>query len=129
STLLALAVASVTLQANAQTPATTPATTTAASAPAAPADAKTIEAKTAMCFGCHGIRGYQASFPEVHKVPMIAGQSAQYIAAALSAYRSGDRKHPTMRAIAGSLSDQDINDVAEYYSKLAGDTKIGRAHV
>ena len=40
-----------------------------------------------MCIGCHGITGYQASFPEVHKVPMISGQSAKYIVAALTAYR------------------------------------------
>ena len=41
--------------------------------------------KIAMCVGCHGIIGYQASFPEIHKVPMIAGQSASYIVAALGA--------------------------------------------
>lgn len=75
--------------------------------------------KVAMCIGCHGIPGYQASFPEVHKVPMIAGQSAGYIASALQAYRKGDRKHPTMRGIAGSLSDQDIADLAVYYEAQA----------
>ncbi|QGW84175.1 c-type cytochrome [Variovorax paradoxus] len=74
--------------------------------------------KVAMCVGCHGIIGYQASFPEIHKVPMIAGQSASYITAALTAYKGGDRKHPTMRAIADSLSEQDIADVAAYYSQL-----------
>jgi cytochrome c553 len=71
--------------------------------------------KIAMCIGCHGIPGYQASFPEVHKVPMISGQSAKYIAAALTGYRQGDRKHPTMRGIAASLSDQDIADLAAFY--------------
>jgi len=74
--------------------------------------------KVQMCVGCHGIVGYQASFPEIHKVPMIAGQSASYITAALNAYKGGDRKHPTMRAIADSLSEQDIADVAAYYSTL-----------
>ena len=58
------------------------------------------EKKAAMCIGCHGIPGYQASFPEVHKVPMISGQNDKYIAAALNAYRKGERKHPTMRGIA-----------------------------
>ena len=53
-----------------------------------------------MCIGCHGIPGYQASFPEVYKVPMIAGQNAKYIVSALTQYRKGDRKHPTMRGIA-----------------------------
>lgn len=74
--------------------------------------------KVAMCMGCHGIIGYQASFPEVHKVPMIAGQSASYIIAALTEYQQGDRKHPTMRAVTASLSEQDIADLAAYYSQL-----------
>ena len=87
----------------------------AVAAPAAPAGAKTLDAKVAMCIGCHGIKGYQASFPEVHKVPMISGQSAKYIAAALNAYKAGDRKHPTMRGIADGLSEQDIADISAYY--------------
>lgn len=79
-------------------------------------DVKAGESKAAMCIGCHGIPGYQNSFPEIHKVPKISGQSAPYIAGALQAYRKGDRKHPTMRGIAGSLSDQDIADLAAFYS-------------
>ena len=79
-------------------------------------DVKAGAGKVAMCIGCHGIPGYQASFPEVHKVPMISGQSAGYISAALHAYQKGERRHPTMRGIADSLSDQDIADVAAYYS-------------
>ena len=78
-------------------------------------DAKAGETKVAMCIGCHGIPGYQASFPEIHKVPMISGQNAKYLVAALNAYKKGDRKHPTMRAIAGSLSDQDMADLAAHY--------------
>ncbi|HEY3047463.1 MAG TPA: c-type cytochrome [Polaromonas sp.] len=79
-------------------------------------DAKAGESKNAMCIGCHGIKGYQASFPEVYKVPMISGQSAKYISAALNAYKKGERKHPTMRNIADSLTDQDIADLSAYYS-------------
>ncbi|WP_284427035.1 c-type cytochrome [Acidovorax sp. SUPP1855] len=79
-------------------------------------DAKAGQGKVAMCIGCHGIPGYQASFPEVHKVPMISGQGERYIAAALNAYKKGDRKHPTMRGIADSLTDQDIADVSAYYA-------------
>lgn len=78
-------------------------------------DAKAGQTKNAMCIGCHGIKGYQASFPEVYRVPMISGQSAGYIAAALGEYKKGTRKHPTMRGIAGSLSDQDIADLAAFY--------------
>jgi cytochrome c553 len=93
----------------------------AAPAKAMPAGAKSVEAKVAMCIGCHGIRGYQASFPEVYRVPMISGQSAKYIVAALTAYKQGDRKHPTMRGIADSLSEQDINDVANFYAANGAD--------
>jgi cytochrome c553 len=80
-------------------------------------DPKAGEGKIAMCIGCHGIPNYQASFPQVHKVPMISGQTAPYIASALVAYRKGDRKHPTMRAIAVTLSDQDIADIAAFYEQ------------
>lgn len=72
----------------------------------------------AMCIGCHGIPGYQASFPQVYKVPMIAGQNAKYIAAALLEYQKGERKHPTMRAIAASLTEKDMADLAAYYAQL-----------
>jgi cytochrome c553 len=78
---------------------------------------KAGSAKVEMCIGCHGIPGYKASFPEVFRVPMIGGQSAKYIEGALHAYKKGDRKHPSMRGIAASLSDQDIADVAAYYAQ------------
>lgn len=54
-------------------------------------DAKAGQAINAMCIGCHGIKGYQASFPEVYKVPMISGQSEKYIVSALNAYKKGER--------------------------------------
>lgn len=79
-------------------------------------DASAGANKNSMCIGCHGIKGYQSSFPEVYKVPMISGQGAAYISAALHEYKKGERKHPTMRGIADSLSDQDIADLAAYYS-------------
>lgn len=79
-------------------------------------DAKAGATKNAMCIGCHGIVGYQSSFPEVYKVPMISGQGAGYISAALHEYKKGERKYPTMRGIAESLTDQDIADLAAYYS-------------
>lgn len=79
-------------------------------------DAAVGKSKVAMCIGCHGIPGYQASFPEIYKVPKISGQGAKYIVSALNAYKKGERKHPSMRGIAESLSDQDMADVAAYYS-------------
>jgi cytochrome c553 len=90
----------------------------AAFAPAAQAqDAAAGEKKAAMCIGCHGIPGYQASFPDVHKVPMISGQGAKYIANSLAAYKKGERRHPTMRGISASLSEKDMADLAAYYEK------------
>ena len=76
------------------------------------------EMKVQVCIGCHNLPGYQSSFPEIYKVPKIAGQSAPYIVSALTAYRKGDRKHPTMRSNAGSLTDQDMADVAAFYADL-----------
>ncbi len=108
TTLFALIVACATSLAQAQT----------APAPAKAASPQSLEAKTAMCFGCHNIVGYQSSFPVVHKVPKIAGQNAKYIAAALNAYKTGDRKHPTMRGIAVSLTEQDIADISHFYESL-----------
>ena len=94
-----------------------------ASAPAFAADApagnaQAAKSKMSMCLGCHGIPGYHASFPEIYSVPMIAGQNAKYLQAALRAYATGERTHPTMDAIAQSLSEQDMADLAAYYSTL-----------
>jgi cytochrome c553 len=77
------------------------------------------ESKIAMCIGCHGIVGYQSSFPEVYKVPMISGQTSKYIVNSLKAYQNGERKHPTMRSVAKGLSEQDMLDIAAYYEKHA----------
>lgn len=82
-------------------------------------DVKAGEGKAAMCIGCHGIPGYQNSFPEIHKVPKISGQTDKYIVAALNAYKKGERKHPSMRGIAGSLTDKDMADLAAYYASHA----------
>ncbi|WP_420992639.1 c-type cytochrome [Cupriavidus sp. 30B13] len=79
--------------------------------------------KVAMCIGCHGIPGYRASFPEVYQVPLLGGQNAKYIENALKEYQKGDRKHPTMRGIAATLSDQDIADVAAYYAQQTSSTQ------
>jgi len=113
SSMFALAVASV--------------TAISAQAQEVKGDAKAAEQKIAMCIGCHGIKGYQASFPEVYRVPMISGQNAKYIASALNAYKKGDRKHPTMRGIADSLSDQDIADVAAYYEQHGKTEQVSKA--
>jgi len=71
------------------------------------------------CAGCHGIPFHQNVYP-TYSVPRIGGQSEGYIIASLRAYRSGERRHPTMQAQGNTLSDQDILDIAAYLSGLGG---------
>jgi cytochrome c553 len=72
--------------------------------------------KVWLCTGCHSIPDYRSDYPFVYRVPMLGGQNAGYIATALAEYKKGERKHPTMRSIAASLSDQDMADIGEYYA-------------
>jgi cytochrome c553 len=72
------------------------------------------------CIGCHGIPGYRTAFPSVYSVPKLGGQHEAYLVKALQAYRDGTRSHPSMQAIAASLSDQDMADLAAYYATPAG---------
>ena len=85
-------------------------------------DAVAGSQKTQMCVGCHGITGWRTAFPEVYKVPKLGGQHEAYLVKALQEYRSGARSHPSMRAIATSLSDKDIADLAAYYAGAAART-------
>jgi cytochrome c553 len=78
-------------------------------------DPRAGQLKTAMCAGCHGIPGWRTAYPSVYSVPKLGGQHADYIIAALKEYKSGDRTHPSMTAIARSLSEQDMVDIAAYY--------------
>ena len=80
-------------------------------------NSKAAQSKVAMCIGCHAIPEYKASFPLVYSVPLLGGQNSAYIIKALKAYQTGERKHSTMQSIAGSLSEQDIADLAAYYSQ------------
>ena len=78
-----------------------------------------IESFHAQCIGCHGIPGYKTAYPIVYHVPMIAGQQPGYIVAALKEYKSGARSHPSMRGIAASLSEEQMQKLAEYYGAPA----------
>lgn len=69
------------------------------------------------CQGCHGITGYKNAYPS-YKVPKIGGQSAEYLTQALTEYREGKRKHPTMQAQSLSFSAQEIADLSAYLSTL-----------
>ena len=88
----------------------------ATGAAAADGDAAAGKRKTEMCQGCHGIPDYKTVFPSVYRVPKLGGQHAGYLVKALQAYKSGERSHPTMRAIAADLTDKDMADLAAYYA-------------
>jgi len=77
----------------------------------------TPEELSSTCLGCHGIVSYNNIYPS-YKVPMLGNQHKDYLVAALKAYRSGERAHPTMRAHAANLSDQDISKIADYFSSF-----------
>jgi cytochrome c553 len=96
-----------------------------ASAQAPTGDARMGAQRAAMCSGCHGIAGLRNAFPEVFHFPKIGNQHPEYIVAALQAYRSGERSHPTMRAIASSLTDQAMADLAAFYGQ--GGLRAGTA--
>jgi cytochrome c553 len=98
-----------------------PAAAAAPAAPAAPAgdpvgNAERGMRKAATCLGCHAVPDYKADFPTVYRVPMLGGQNAKYIENALKEYQKGERRFPSMVATAKSLSDQDIADLAAYFS-------------
>ena len=108
----------------AQTPAPTTAAAPAEAAPAAPAtpaapvgNPQTGRTLAYTCQGCHGVTGYKNAYPSFH-VPRIGGQSAEYLTQALTEYKKGNRKHPTMQAQAQSFSDQDIADISAYLSSV-----------
>jgi cytochrome c553 len=113
--VLVLAASSALAQATPKPPADkAPDTTGASDKPHA-----TIESFHAQCIGCHGIPGYKTAYPVVYHVPMIAGQQPGYIVAALKAYKSGERSHPSMRGIAASLNEEQMQKLAEYYGAPA----------
>ena len=83
---------------------------------AAQGNADEGQVKVYTCTGCHGIPGYKNAYPN-YSVPKIHNQNYQYLVAALTAYKNGERSHPTMRAQGESMSEQDIADIAAYLSK------------
>lgn len=75
-------------------------------------DAAAGQAKSALCSTCHGADGNS----ELSMNPKLAGQSANYIVKQLMDYKSGARANATMSAMVGSLSPQDMQDIAAWYS-------------
>jgi cytochrome c553 len=83
-------------------------------------DAARGEALGQTCLSCHGIEGYRNADPP-YRVPKLGGQKASYLNTALRAYRNGTRQDPTMIALAASLTDQEMADVAAYLVSLGND--------
>lgn len=82
-------------------------------------DAAAGKNKVFQCQGCHGIADWKTAFPEVYRVPKLGGQKAEYLVAAMKAYKKGERDFGTMRAMVADLSDQDLADIAAYYAAQA----------
>ena len=96
-------------------------------APAAENTTPVLQNKIAQCQGCHGIRGWKTAFPEVYQVPKLGGQKPEYIIAALKEYKEGERDFPTMREIASTLSDKDMQELAAYFGGKSGVTASAEA--
>jgi cytochrome c553 len=76
-----------------------------------------LKVKT-ICAACHGINGQATGAGNSVIIPNITAQEKNYMVARLKAYKAGEIKHPQMTVVAQMLSEQDINDVAEWYSKI-----------
>ena len=97
----------------------------AASAPAfAKGDVDAGKAKSVPCQACHAADGNAGVDPQY---PRLAGQYRDYLAKALHEYKAGERKNPIMAGFAGTLSDQDIDDLSAYFSSLP-DGKLTDLH-
>ncbi len=77
-------------------------------------DAAAGKAKAVTCSGCHGAKGVSA----IPSYPNLAGQKAQYLAAQLRAYKSGERKNGIMKGMTAALSEDDIENLAAYFASL-----------
>jgi cytochrome c553 len=82
---------------------------------AAQGDIEAGRAKAYTCLGCHAVEGYRNAYPS-YRVPKLGGQHQSYIVSSLKAYKSGARQHTTMQALASTLSEQDIQDIAAYFA-------------
>lgn len=70
--------------------------------------------KSMLCSGCHGADGISLTLD----IPNLAGQKEAYLVKAIKDYRTGSRKNPMMNSLAQGLSDDDIANLAAYFSSL-----------
>jgi len=103
-----------------------------AAAMAVAADAAAGKSKAATCSTCHGPDGISIS----SEWPNLAGQNFRYLVKQITAFREGDRTNVLMAPMVNNLSDQDIQDIAAYYSSksikqpaVPAPDAIGRNHV
>jgi cytochrome c553 len=88
-----------------------------AAAPALAADYEAGKQKAAVCTACHGEGGTKPVMPQT---PILAGQYPDYLVHALEAYRKGTRQNPLMSPMAQPLTDEDIHNLAAYFSQQPG---------
>jgi cytochrome c553 len=81
--------------------------------------------KAATCFACHGTDG-NAVDPQY---PRLAGQYHVYLAHVMHEYKNGQRNNPIMKGMVSTLSDQDIEDIAAYFSSLPSKLDTLKGHV
>jgi len=88
-----------------------------AGAASAAGDAEAGKNKSMPCQACHSQDGNATVDPQY---PRLNGQYRDYLVKALHEYKLGERKNPIMAGFAATLSDQDIEDLAEHFSSLPG---------
>lgn len=77
-------------------------------------DTAAVQTKLGSCVACHGADG----IGKAPQYPNLQGQKAAYLEKQLKAYKSGERKDPTMNIMAKSLSDADMADMAAYFANV-----------
>ncbi|NOX43955.1 MAG: cytochrome c [Gammaproteobacteria bacterium] len=82
--------------------------------PALAGDIEKGKTKSELCVGCHGENGISVS----PIIPNLAGQKEAYLVNSLKDFKSGARKNGMMSPVAATISDDDINDIAAYFSSL-----------
>ncbi len=96
----------------------------AVAAPAlAAGSAEAGKQKSQACAACHGADGNQPTTPDF---PRLAGQHPDYLLKALRDYKSGARKNPIMAGQVANLKDQDMADLATYFSQQSGSLHVKR---
>lgn len=88
----------------------------ASQAASADGDAAAGKEKAQTCAACHGANGISDS----DQFPILAGQYKDYLIQALHEYKNGQRNNPIMKGMAAGLTDDDIKNLAEYFSSLPG---------